>query len=285
MQPSDTPPVSPAGSLLSDRDAAPFSILNPSGRSHILLTVEHAGRAVPSALGDLGIPASEMERHIAWDIGAAALGGQLSALLDAPLLCQPYSRLVIDSNRPLDAPDLVPEVSDGTLVPANCGLSDADRCQRYDEIHQPFHHAVSKVLDERAESGTPTLLVSLHSFTKMLAVEGRERPWKLGILHGSDARLAEALMNEFAKRFPAVCCAFNEPYTIDYISDYSVPVHGEARGLPNVLLEIRNDEIADAPGRARWASMLAAALSAAAESLAPMPVPAAQQSSPSSPES
>lgn len=276
-----TSPVPAASSLLSARDPAPVTVSNPSGRSPVLLTVEHAGRAVPAILGDLGVEPAGMDRHIAWDVGAAALGEALSALLDAPLLCQPYSRLVIDCNRPFEAPDLIPEVSDGTPVPANRGLGDAARRRRFEAIHQPFHRAVAQVLDERAARGVSTLLVSLHSFTPMLAVEGRQRPWQLGLLHGRDARLAEVLMNAFVQRNPGICCAFNEPYTIDCISDYTVPVHGEARGLPNVLLEIRNDEIADGEGRARWAAMLATALSAAAQDLAG---PAAHRPPPSLPE-
>lgn len=255
-----TPQTASMLRLLSLDDPEPTEIVNALGKSAFVLTVEHAGRAIPKVLGDLGIEPAEMERHIAYDIGAEALGRLLSARLDAPLLVQRYSRLVIDSNRPLDAPDAIPPVSDGTVIPVNQGLDHASRRARYDEIHQPFHRAVTRMLDARARAKIPTALVSLHSFTPSLA--GKARPWQLGVLFNRDGWLAHAFMDAFTARFPDIVRAFNEPYLADDLSDYTVPVHGEGRRIPHVLLEVRNDEIDTEAGQARWARMLSDAFTA-----------------------
>lgn len=236
------------------RDPQPVEIINAKGSSPLVLTVEHAGRAIPQVLGDLGIAREEMDRHIAYDVGAEALGRIVAALLDAPLLLQRYSRLVVDCNRPFDAPDLIPAVSDGTVVPANKDLTLSDRTQRYQEIHQPFHDAVAMVLNGRQSERKPTVLLSLHSFTPVMG--GKARPWQLGALFNRDRRLADRFMGSFQALHPEIVSAFNEPYLAEDISDYTVPVHGEARQLPHMLLEIRHNEIDTEEGQQLWAQML-----------------------------
>jgi predicted N-formylglutamate amidohydrolase len=249
---------------LGRSDPDPVQIVNPAGTSEFLLVCEHAGRLVPSDL-DLCVAAPEMDRHIAFDIGAEGLSRRLSARLRAPLILQRYSRLVIDCNRPLRAPDCIPEVSDGTAVSANVRLSEAERLRRYDEIHRPFHDAIGATLDAREKAGQGTIIVTVHSFTPRLA--GRDRPWLLGLLHNRDGRFARRLMDVIAACHPAIVAEHNQPYCVDDLSDYTIPVHGEARKLPQVLLEVRNDQIADEPGQERWAGLLAEALQTAAKSL------------------
>jgi predicted N-formylglutamate amidohydrolase len=249
--------------LLGRSDPEPVEIVNRSGASDFLLVCEHAGRMVPAALGDLGVAAAEMDRHIAWDIGAEGLSRRLSAHLDAALVLQRYSRLVIDCNRPLRASDCIPEASDGTAVPANIRLRDADRLCRYDEIHRPFHDAIGAMLDRRQEEGRLTILVAVHSFTPRLA--GIDRPWLLGLLHNRDDTFARHLMPVIAAAHPEVIAEHNQPYSVDDLSDYTIPVHAEGRNLPHVLLEIRNDQVRDEAGQERWASLLAGALRSAAE--------------------
>ena len=252
--------------LLGPDDPPPAEIVNPGGRSRFVLICEHAGRAVPAALGDLGVPAAEFDRHIAWDVGAGGVSRRLSALLDAPLVLQPYSRLVVDCNRPFEAPDAIPEVSDTTSVPANRGLSPAGRRARFDAIHTPFHDAVAQLLDARPEPGR-TVLVMVHSFTPQLRRDGVARPWHLGLLHLRDDRLARRLMAVARARRPGLVADFNEPYRCGGLSDFAVPVHGEARGLPYALMEIRNDLIATPDGQEEWAAFLAEALAEAAAGL------------------
>ncbi|MET4072241.1 putative N-formylglutamate amidohydrolase [Bradyrhizobium sp. S3.2.6] len=254
LQHSSTP-----ASVLSPSDPAPVEIINANGQSDFVLVCEHAGTAIPKQLADLGLPAAEMLRHIAYDIGAEGVARVLAAQLDAPLFLQPYSRLVIDCNRPLEAPDCIPEVSDGTIVPRNLQLSERDRRQRYTEIHEPFHRAVAHLLNRRAAEGSPTSLVAVHSFTPRLA-GGLERPWHLGVLSNRDPSFAKCFLALFQSRNPATISAHNEPYLVDDIGDYTIPVHGEARGLPHLLLEIRNDLIGDANGQQRWADLIAETL-------------------------
>jgi predicted N-formylglutamate amidohydrolase len=249
-------------SVLSPRDPQPVEIVNAKGVSPFVLTCEHAGRQIPEGLGDLGVPEADLERHIAWDVGAEGVSRRLSALLDAPLVLQRFSRLVVDCNRPFEAPDLIPVVSDGTPVPGNIRLTELERVQRFEEIHQRFHRTLALLLDRRALEGPPTILVAIHSFTPRLT-GGPERPWELGILSNRDRSFAGLFLGEFQARNPRTASAHNEPYVLDDLADYTIPVHGEARGLPHLLLEIRNDLIGDAECQRKWAALVAEALTAA----------------------
>lgn len=262
LQSSDIATSKLATRLLTSRDPQPVELINADGAAPFVLSCEHAGRAIPEALGDLGVAPADMDRHIAWDVGAEAVSRALSDLLDAPLILQRYSRLVIDCNRPFEAPDCMPAVSDGTAVPANAALTDDDRQRRFEEIHQPFHDAFTGLLDRREAAGMPSVLVSVHSFTPRL-LGGRQRPWALGVLSNRDASFAESFLDEFQARHPDIISAHNEPYVVEDVSDYTIPVHGEQRGLPHLLLEIRNDLIADGAGQSHWARMVADTLAAA----------------------
>lgn len=251
-----------AEKVLSPRDPRPVDLVNEQGASPFILSCEHAGRAVPERLGDLGVPIAEFDRHIAYDVGAENVSRQLSELLDAPLALQRYSRLVIDCNRPLEAPDCMPAVTDGTPVPANRALSEETRHRRFVEIHQPFHDALAALLDRREASGRPSVLISVHSFTPQL-LGGPMRPWHVGALSNRDASFATRFLDALREANPTIVAAHNEPYVVDDASDYTIPVHGEKRGLPHALLEIRNDLIGDEEGQARWARLIADALVAA----------------------
>lgn len=255
----------PMISMLSPQDPRPVEMVNAGGHSRFVLSCEHAGRAVPASLGDLGVMPAEMNRHIAYDIGAEGVSRRLSARLDAPLVLQRFSRLVVDCNRPFAAPDCFPEVSDGTVVPGNAGLPEDDRLRRFNEIHQPFHDALAQLLDRRVAAGSQDILVAVHSFTPRL-VGGAQRPWQLGVLWNRDRSFAERFLSVFQAQNPEIPSAHNQPYVVDDLADYTIPVHGEARGLPHILLEIRNDLIADEDGQARWANLVAEALGAATTS-------------------
>jgi predicted N-formylglutamate amidohydrolase len=259
--------------LLGPSDPAPAEMLNSDRPSRFVVVCEHAGRAIPAALGDLGIAPSEMDRHIAYDIGAEGLARRLAELLDAPLALQRYSRLVVDCNRPFAAPDCIVETSDGTRISGNCGLSAADRQARIHAIHEPFHAEIARLLDRRAEAGRNTILVAIHSFTPTLA--GRARPWRLGVCSNRDPRFADAFFRAFMSANPALTVGRNEPYPIDDSCDFTIPVHGEARGLPHVLVEVRNDLLGNGQAQDKWALPIAGALEAAARSFAKETVVAA----------
>jgi predicted N-formylglutamate amidohydrolase len=251
--------------LLGQSDPDPVEVVNRGGSSAALLVCEHAGRSVPSALAGLGVAPEELVRHIGYDIGAEGLARRLSRALDATLVLQRYSRLVIDCNRPFEADDCVPEVSDGTTVPANCNLTEADRRIRFEEIHRPFHDEIAALLDQWKNEDRPTMLATIHSFTPSLA--NKNRPWQLGICFNRDGALAKSFMHTVQAANPTIIAAFNEPYPVEDISDYTIPVHAERRGLPHVLIEVRNDQLIDAEGQEYWARLIAEGLNKALGSL------------------
>lgn len=245
--------------LLGANDPHPVEALNPQGRASFLLVGDHAGRQVPARLGDLGLSEADARRHIAWDIGVAALGEALSARLDAMLIRQRYSRLVIDCNRDPERADAIPPVSDGTTVAANADLTAADRAARVAEIHAPYHAAIASELALRDAAGAQTVLVALHSFTPRM--DGFDRPWHAGVLYsGGDERFARAALARLQKAVDAPV-GDNQPYAMDGI-DYTVPRHCFAAGRRYVEFEIRQDLLSDEPGIARWAEILAGVLAA-----------------------
>lgn len=244
----------PAPALLGDDDPPPVERLHTRGGSDMLLVIDHAGRAVPARLGRLGLPDAEFERHIAWDIGALGVGRRLCALLDAPAIAQRYSRLVIDCNRrPGHGTSIAPR-SDGTTVPANQDLDQAARDARRDEIFLPYQDAIAAEIDARDAAGRRTVLVAVHSFTPSMA--GRDRPWHVGLLYNRDPRLGRALLALLEAEGDLIV-GDNEPYFLSDADDYTVPVHGERRGLLHVELEIRQDLIATVDGERAWAERLA----------------------------
>ncbi len=242
--------------LLAADDPNPVKWFNPTGRSPFLLLCDHAGRAVPRSLGDLGVGPADWDRHIAWDIGAAGVCAALSGKLGAACIIQAFSRLVIDCNRAPGHPTSVVMVSDGTQVPGNHGLSAASVDARVSEIFEPYHRAIAGELDRRTESGEPVAVIAVHSFTPVFG--GVARPWQAGVLHDRDPALSLALAEIL--REDGLLVGDNEPYQLSDESDYTVPVHAERRGLPYVELEIRQDLIAEPLGQAEWAERLARAL-------------------------
>lgn len=242
--------------LLGQNDPDPVQIINAGGASDLLLIGDHAGKLVPNALGSLGISDIELARHIGWDIGIAALGQALATALDAVFIRQTYSRLVIDCNRDPAAPDAMPAVSDGTRIPANEGLTDADRAARVAAIHEPYQAAIAAELARRDVAGRRTQLVSLHSFTAVMA--GVARPWQVGVLHDKgDLSLTHRTLARL-RADPALTVGDNQPYSMDGI-DHTVPRHAYP-DRPYVELEMRQDLIGDDAGVAAWTERLAQVL-------------------------
>lgn len=248
--------------LLGPDEPSPVEVVRPGARSPWLLTCDHAGRLLPGALGDLGLPESELVRHIAWDIGIAAVSTRLSAILDAAMVGQRYSRLVIDCNRPPSAPTSIPRVSESTTIPGNLNLSDDDRDARVAEVFRPYHDQIEAVLNARSDRGAPTILVAMHSFTPVY--KGEARRWHVGTLYGRDGRLARALFQLLSAE-GELTVGDNEPYSVSDETDYGIPVHAERRGLLHVGIEIRQDLIGDEDGQAEWAERLGRLLPQAAE--------------------
>ena len=240
--------------LLGSTDEPPVVEHNPQGPSPFLLTSDHFGRALPKSLGGLGLPESELTRHIAWDIGIAGVARALSERLNAHLIAQAYSRLVIDCNRPFTSPSSIPLISEATTIPGNEGLAREAIEARRREVFEPYHRRVAEVIERRAADGLPTVLVSLHSFTPIYA--GIKRPWHVGALYQRDTRLPPLLLKALRAQGDLVV-GDNEPYAVSNETDYTIPVHGEARGLMNTGIEIRQDLIGNQAGETEWSDRLA----------------------------
>ena len=245
--------------LLNDTDPAPVIVHNEGAASPFLILCDHAGRATPAKLGDLGVSSSDWERHIAWDIGAAGVARRLGAALGAVTIEQVYSRLVIDCNRRPGHPTSIPPVSDGTDVPANEGLSGEQTAARVREIFAPYHDRIAAEQDRRLQAGQDSVVIAVHSFTPVFG--GASREWQAGVLH--DRNPGFAIATGALLRACGLHVGENEPYRLSDDSDYTVPVHAEARSLHYVELEIRQDLIEHEAGQAEWAALLADVLPAA----------------------
>jgi predicted N-formylglutamate amidohydrolase len=243
-----------AGDLLAADDPPPVRVLLPDGRSDFVLTADHAGRAIPRRLGALGLTDHDLARHIAWDIGIAGVTERLSEALDAPAILQTYSRLVIDCNRQPGLDSSIPTVSELTPIPGNENLSPGGREARRREIFLPYHRSIEGLLEQRRTDGQRTVLAAMHSFTPVF--KGVARAVEIGILYNRHAGLAH-IMLDLLRGEGDLNVGDNQPYAVGDLSDYTVPVHGEKRGLPHVEIEIRQDLIADPAGQAAWAARLA----------------------------
>lgn len=246
----------PASPLLGPADPAPFELVNPFATTPLLLVCDHAGRAFPAALGGLGLDEDAADRHIAWDIGAAALTRALARRLDAAAVLATYSRLVIDVNRQPGDPQSIVAVSDGTPIPGNVNLGEADEIARTEAIHWPYHHAVDQAFARLRRIGPEPLFISIHTFTPSLG--GVARRWDIGILWNHDPRVAVPLL-ETLRRHAGVQVGDNEPYSARELA-YTLNLHAGAAGMPHAAIEVRQDHCASESGVARWADVLGDAL-------------------------
>jgi predicted N-formylglutamate amidohydrolase len=250
----------------SDDDLAPFEVENSGGGAAFLVICDHAGNLVPPSLRPLGLSAAELDTHIAWDLGARGVARRLAAALDACLVSQRYSRLVIDCNRPLTAPDSIATRSERTTIPGNRDVSPTEAAARARTIFEPYHAAIRGELARREREGRPTILVAMHTFTPVFLDVAR--PWHVGVLYNRDARLAAPLLRMLRDEGDLVV-GDNEPYAVTDLSDFSVNHHGEQRRIPYVELEVRQDLVADDAGQRAWAERLARLLRAAAPLVLP----------------
>lgn len=251
-----TAPRAGGGLLLGPGDPAPFEAFNTQGAAPLLLVCDHATRLLARGLGTLGLSEAELARHIAWDIGIAEVTRGLARRLDAPAVLSRFSRLAIDPNRALDDPTLIPEISDGVVIPGNQDLAPGDIRARIDSFHRPYHQAIEGALDELVARGPAPAVVSMHSFTPV--IKGVERPWHVGILWDADPRLSRPLMARL--RAQGLTVGDNEPYTARDGHGYTLFEHAAERGLAHVLIELRQDLIDTHHGAAAWTDRLADSL-------------------------
>lgn len=239
--------------LLAPNDPPPFRVIADSTQSPYLLTADHAGRAIPRALGSLGLTSAALDTHVAWDIGIAAVTESLATKLPAFAILQNYSRLVIDCNRPTHVESSIATLSEHTEIPGNVGLSAADKSLRASEIFEPYHAQILAEFERRERAQRPIIYVAMHSFTPRF--KGVDREWEMGVLYHRDRRLAEQLLELL--RAEGLRVGDNQPYFVSDHTDYGVPTYGEQRGHVHVELEIRQDLIADPAGQERFATLLA----------------------------
>lgn len=238
-------------------------VTNARGRSPFVILCDHASNRIPERYGDLGLSASDRLSHIAWDPGALAVSRALSDLLDAPLVESTVSRLIIDCNRALDAPDLIWTLSERTRIPANENLTPEEREYRIAQFHRPYHGAIDVLLEARRHAGMETIVVCMHSFTPVYL--GKARPWPIGVIHGLDDRFTKAFRDALAEQRPDLNIGWNEPYAALNGVTLTLEKHGDGRGLEAIMIEIRNDEILSPDGAGQWASLVAGALERARE--------------------
>jgi len=246
-------------------DPPPVLTLNPAGSSPFVIVCDHASNRIPAELGDLGLNLIQRLTHVAWDPGALAVAVQLSTLLDAPLVQSTVCRLVVDCNRAESAVDLAPVISERTEIPGNSGLSEGERQRRLVRYHRPFHEAIGRLLDARQAAGQLSVLVTVHSFTPVY--KDVRRPWPIGLIHPADQRFTAALRDALAAEAADLAIGWNEPYSALNGVTFTLEHHGDGRGLPATMIELRHDEILEPAGVSLWAERLARCLETARQSL------------------
>lgn len=239
----------------------PVLSVNAGGRSPFVLVCDHASNRIPEPYGNLGLTLVQRLLHIAWDPGALAVALELSHRLDAPLIHSSVSRLVIDCNRFVDVVDLIPSVSERTEIPRNVNVSAEDREHRIAAYHEPYHRTIDALLSRRAAEGQETILVAVHSFTPVY--RDVPRPWPIGLIHGRDAEFTAAFRDALADDAPELNIGWNEPYSSQQGVTYTLEHHGDDRGLPGTMIEIRHNEILEPMGVSLWAGRIARCLEAA----------------------
>ncbi len=231
----------------------PFHIIGENRPGRWLVTCDHASNRVPADVcgGDLGIAALDMQRHIAWDVGARGVAEALGDALDSPVICSDFSRLVIDANRSEEDPTLVMRLCDGTIIPGNAHVTPAEIERRLATLHRPYHAALARLSARRSD----TVILAIHSFTPGL--RGRApRPWQVGVLYSHlDDRLSVPLIARLSLE-PDLCVGDNEPYA-GHLAGDAIDLHALQKGRQNTLIEVRNDLIFDTAGQKAWALRLA----------------------------
>ena len=237
--------------LLQSNEPAPFTVVNGDSIAPMLLICDHASPRVPSSLGDLGLQSTSLKRHIAYDIGAGAVATQLSNNLTTTLILASYSRLVIDLNRPTNHPDSIVEKIDETYIPLNQGLDATARRKRLNELFVPYHKEIEMQLDRLLKSGTPPIIISIHSFSPSYGTT--PRPWDVGVLWNRDNRVAVPLIEMLQQS--GLNVGDNEPYSGKRLA-YTLDTHCKKAGLPHCAIEINQKHISNIAGIDCWSRIL-----------------------------
>ena len=241
--------------LIGADEPGPVSILNEQGKAKVLLVGDHVSNRIPGALEKLGLEDSVLEQHVAYDIGTRKLITHLSQHLDAPAVLAGYSRLVVDLNRSLEDPSVIPESSDNIPIPGNQGLTPEQRALRIHCFYTPYRVTIDRMLQRFRERGIVPAFISIHSFTPQLT-DSEHRPWNIGLMWDKDPRIPVPLLNKLRAHTNGINVGDNEPYSGKHAADYTIDHHAEAAGLPHVSIETRQDLVNSEEGAELWASIL-----------------------------
>ena len=252
-------PGSDHHAVLGPSDCPAVSVINGSGQGSFVFGCEHAGNRIPGSLGTLGLSRADLNRHIAWDIGAARLAEFLSDTLDSPAVLQAYSRLVYDCNRTASHPGAFVEEADGTFVAGNAALGAQEKAAREAAVYHPFHDGLSALLDRRRMAGERLSYVAVHSFNP--EVRGQRRPWDVGFIYNQHATMSRFMIDWF-RRHTGYAVGDNQPYSPLDAVDHTLRVQAEARSIPCTMIEVRNDHLRSEKGIGEWAVLIARALRA-----------------------
>jgi predicted N-formylglutamate amidohydrolase len=249
--------ATPHTSLLSADESLAVEIVGGRGTRALLTHCDHGGNAVPRVLNNLGLRPDILERHVGWDIGAAAVARRLAATMEASAVIARYSRLVIDVNRALGDPDAIPCTSDGIVIAGNLNLDLRAIAARSDAFYWPYHRAIDLELARIQGRGRTPVMLSIHSFTPALMTRttAQPRPWHCGVMFSRDRRFGDHLLAAL-RGVPGMVVGENEPYS-GVTHGYCMKAHGLAQGLPHAQIEIRQDLICTAAGQAWWGDLLA----------------------------
>ncbi|MBT5434912.1 MAG: hypothetical protein HOI34_20915 [Rhodospirillaceae bacterium] len=240
--------------MLSEKDPAPFELVNPEGKAPCLIVCDHASSVIPESLGELGVDQQHRLEHIAWDIGAAVMARRLAELFDAPAVLAGFSRLVVDCNRYLDDPSAFVLTSDTIAVPGNMAMTDSERAQRVAQIFRPYHNAIEDALERFEDAGIVPAVIACHTMTDKMR-GGQLRPQEFTMCWARDDRLPVPVMDRLIARGDTVV-GDNEPYGMDLGEDYTVPEHAMRRGLPYLQFEVRQDLVTRDEDARAWAEKL-----------------------------
>lgn len=243
-----------------------YEILNENAKSPVLLICDHASNFIPQTVNDgtLGLSGHDMNRHIAFDVGAREVTAHLAELLDAHAVLSRFSRLVVDPNRGEDDPTILMKLCDGSIIPGNRYADTVEKERRLEAYYRPYHAALNAQIDHMIAKGRTPAIVSIHSFTKQMK-KRPARPWHLGVLWDKDDRMIKPFI-EYYRNDPDICVGENEPYSGELQGD-TLYFHATSRGLPHILLEVRNDLIDTPEGQKKWAERIAPALWVALENI------------------
>ncbi len=248
---------------VKDMENTVVEVINPKGNGRFVLVCEHASKFIPDKFDNLGLSVKARESHVAWDPGAFDVAVGLSKILDAPLVTSGISRLIYDCNRPPTAKSSIPERSETFNIKGNTNLNKDEVSERAEKYYFPFRNALSECLGSHSRRVKSSILVTIHTFTPVF--HGRERKVDLGIVHDSDNRMADGMLNALAAS--SMNIERNQPYGPRDGVTHTLKEHGNRRGIASVMIEIKNDLVVTLEDQLEISQVLASALNFAAENL------------------